>query len=1439
LKLGIRTITNSKTGVLEQVALAGARAARVSIDERRLAVWRNRVDTGVMRSGAANKTSQTVEIFIPRAGSLHILLGDFMSRQMRLNSCLLLLVPVWLMVLQAATGIVQAEDLSRSASLEFFESKIRPVLVEQCYGCHNTARKQEGGLSVDSRGGLLKGGDSGPAVIPGDPGKSLLLQAIRYEIDGSEMPKSAPRLSQDVVSHFEAWIREGALDPRDEPPSAEDLAEATSWESTMERRKQWWSLQPIDRPSVPAVHNSAWCRNEIDNFILSGLEHNQLQPAPDAAAGVLIRRAFFTLTGLPPRPEEIARWQPKLEVENRTQRDQNYASLIDELLARAEFGEHWARHWMDWMRYAESHGSEGDPEIGQAWQYRDYLIRALNADVPYDQLVREHIAGDLLQTPRLNEQLQINESLIGPAHWRMVFHGFTPTDALDEKVRFIDDEINVFSKAFLGLTVSCARCHNHKFDAISQADYYALFGILGSCRPGRNVIDLPAVQQKNIAELKAVKSQLRNELAAQWLAQLPQLTTNWFDKKEVGNNSILALWQQFQQQVTAGTTPTDAWNGLIERWKKRQQMLEDVSAKSHLYHWDLGDPAQVAQWFLNGQGLSDAPAAAGEFTVSLSDEKVLSEIFPRGIYSHALSSRHAARLSSLEFPVDGDREVWMQLCGDGGALARYVVQQYPRNGTVYPVVRLTPDWRWAKLDMSYWKGDDLYLEFETARDAPVPAGGADRSWFGVREVLVTNKGFTPPAADVFDRLETLLNANDAPPVQSLADLQLRYQNSVSSAIRNWQNGTLTDSQALLLDACLRESLLPNTFSALPMLQPLVEQYRKLEAEIAVPQRVPGLDETVGRDQPLMVRGDHKHPGEVVPRRFLEAISPTPYQTQLSGRLQLAEDVLHEKNPLTRRVVVNRVWHHLFSQGLVRTPDNFGKMGELPTHPELLDWLALRFPEQGWSFKALIRELLLSHTWQLDSTPSPESLAADPDNRWLSHAHVRRLEAESIRDAILQVSGLLDRTRFGPPVSGTSSRRSLYVAVRRNSLDPFLRVFDFPEPFSTTGRRDVTNVPAQALTLMNDDQVVRAAAAWTAAILKADSPVTETDRIQSMFLTAFGRLPAPEEIDSALRFIDQSERLHLDLIARQQQLHQEIDQLSNEINQFLQLARSRGPAEEPATAISPPVPLVSWDFDDHFNDAIQGNKVRPVGQATLQNGALVCQKGSHAVSEPLQVTLKEKTLEAWVQLDTLEQRGGGIISIQSRSGDVFDAIVFGEMTPGEWLAGSDYFRRTKAFHGPREQEAAERPVHLAVTYRLDGTIAFYRDGVPYGTPISSSGPVEFPAGKTVLTFGLRHLPANAERAISGRILLAQVYDHALSPEEIQNSFRAHPQPISQQQLWERLTDKEREQITTLRDQKQMLQQQLDAIPSSSNTSTQTAWTDLARGLLLMKEFIYLQ
>ncbi|HAV62362.1 MAG TPA: hypothetical protein DCY13_08370, partial [Verrucomicrobiales bacterium] len=344
---------------------------------------------------------------------------------------------------------------STARQLEFFESRIRPVLVQECYECHRSEGKRKGGLALDHREALRRGGDSGPAIVPGNPDGSLLLKAIRHENEDLQMPKSGAKLGDAAIADFAEWIRSGAADPRDHPPTEEEIARDSDWPAVRERRKLWWSFQPIQAHEPPPAAAGA-SRHPVDRFINARLQEQGLPAAPPASREVLIRRLSYQLRGLPPTPEEIATFVADTD-------PAAYEKLVDRYLASPQFGERWARHWMDWLRYAESHGSEGDPMIPYAWRYRDYLIRALNADVPYDQLVKEHLAGDLLPAPRLNGELGLNESAIGPAHLRMVFHGFAPTDALDELVRFTDDQINVVSKAFLGLTVSCARCHDHKF----------------------------------------------------------------------------------------------------------------------------------------------------------------------------------------------------------------------------------------------------------------------------------------------------------------------------------------------------------------------------------------------------------------------------------------------------------------------------------------------------------------------------------------------------------------------------------------------------------------------------------------------------------------------------------------------------------------------------------------------------------------------------------------------------------------------------------------------------------------------------------------------------------------------------------------------------------------------------------------------------------------
>lgn len=1325
---------------------------------------------------------------------------------------------------------------------EFFETHIRPLLVERCYHCHNSAEDAQGGLALDFRDGLLRGGDGGSVIVPGDPGKSRLLAILRHEIDGLEMPEDSGKLSESEIAAFEEWIRTGAADPRDAPPSAEALAKATSWETKLRERRKWWSFQPIREHLLPSVRNTDWSRQAIDRFVLARLEAAGLNPAPRAESAVLVRRAWFTLIGLPPTIDESRHWTARLEERPRAA----FAEMIDHLLNSPHFGERWARHWMDWIRYAESHGSEGDPRIDNAWHYRDYLIRALNADVPFDQLLREHVAGDLLDTPRINTELGINESVIGPAHLRMVFHGFAPTDALDEKVRFTDDQINAFSKAFLGLTVSCARCHDHKFDAISQRDYYALFGIFGSTRPARQVIDLPAETNRHREELSRLKTEIRTGVSEHWIGQIDDLPERlrqnealWKTAEKRGN--VLHTWFQAKQQAAAGQPIGDAWLALEKAARKASVKAQSFAEPSAKHAWNLSTKRDYAQWFPKGSGLPPQPHSAGGFSVATDGDLVLSGIYPAGIYSHELSAKHAARLTSPDVMLDGDYDVWIRAIGSGGAATRYVVQNYPRNGTVFPVTQLKPEWKWHRFNLNYWNGDRIHIELTTAQDAPLLVKNQPRSWFGIREAVIVPAGHAaPPDQPDFD------NALFTVPIpESVDDIGQVYAFAIDRAVRGWADGSAGDSQALLLDACLKQGVLSNSLSALPAaLQKSIARYRQLEGEIKTPTRVPGLDETIARDQPLFVRGNHRKPGEVVPRRFLEAIDAAPYNTQRSGRRQLAEDLLRDDNPLTRRVIVNRIWHHLFGRGIVSTPDNFGRLGDKPSHPMLLDDLARRLEvEHHWSLKQLIREIVTSETWQQSSTPSDAALRQDPANRLLSHANVRRLEAEAIRDALLQVSGRLDRSAFGAPVGGNTPRRSIYVSVIRNSLDPFLRAFDFPEPFSCTGRRDITNVPAQSLMLMNDPAITGYAASWVRTVLAAKT--TDADRISLMFRSAFGRDPSADEVSRAADYLsetrDHFRTQHQKLAALKQDLAAARGQLTEiiaPVRERLEQAASEGHTQP---ALQVPPPISEWDFARGLRDMIGDADCQAKGGAKQDKNGLVVTAGGHAVTSPLKVTLREKTLEAWVQLDNLNQRGGGVMTVQTPNGVVFDSIVFAEKTPQRWLAGSNNFQRTQSFAGaPEETEAVSRPVHVAIAYDADGTVRGYRDGQPYGNPYKSNGPQEFKAGNSVVSFGVRHLPAVGNRLLAGRVLRARLYDRALTSEQIAATSQSASYFVSDAAVLAELSDADRNRVAALRQRVAQLTRRLKAsgdVPDPGND--QAVWSDLARAMFTFKEFLYLR
>ena len=1347
-----------------------------------------------------------------------------------------------LLALFAPTTGIAAEPPT-AAQIEFFETRIRPVLVDHCYECHNSAKSAEGGLAVDLRAGLLKGGDAGAVIVPGKPAESRLLAILRHEVPGLKMPKGNAKLDAKVIADFEKWIAMGAPDPRDKAPSVGELTQATSWAAVLEKRKKWWSFQPIRNVAPPAVRNDKWSAHPVDRFVLAKLEAQGLEPNELADPQTLVRRLFFVVIGLPPSPEEVESWSAKL------QQPTGYQELVDHLLGSPHFGERWARHWMDWVRYADSHGSEGDPAIENAWLYRDYLIRALNADVRFDQLVREHVAGDLLEQPRINPAMGINESLIGPAHWRMVFHGFAPTDALDEKVRFTDDAINAFSKAFLGLTVSCARCHDHKFDPISQKDYYALFGVLASSRPGRVAIDTREKLDVNRDKLSLLKPQIRAAVASDWLAsgatlKAALLADDGPSKLAEKPNFVLQPLFMIRKATSGGTSFADAWQRQVADSKGDRQQREASTQRKYSRHWKLTDDATYASWFRAGTGLPNQPTPAGEYAVAPNGENALTGIYPSGVYSHGLSAKHPARLSSDKVRIDGNFEVWLHVLGEGGASTRYVVEDYPRNGTVFPVATLSKDWQWQRFDLTYWNGDEIHLEVTAGRDAPLMANSEPRSWFGIREAMLVRKGEPGPAIAAREFLDPLFDVAAEAPPQSLDDLADRYVRAITAAVRAWQAGTATDAQASLLDACLKQGLLPNKLNELAAVKPLVTEYRRLEEEIVVPLRVPGLEETGGRNQPLFERGDHKQPKAEVPRRFLEAIDPTPYQTTQSGRRQLAEDVLRADNPLTRRVIVNRLWHHLFGRGIVPSPDNFGRLGIEPTHPELLDALATRFAERGGSIKDAIRFMVTSKSWQLSSRPSAKALQLDADNRLLSHAMIRRLEAEAIRDSLLAVSGSLSRDQFGSPTDGNSARRSVYVRVTRNALDPFLRAFDFPEPFSTTGRRDVTNVPAQSLTLMNDDRVAVLAANWAGKVLGDQRLTSDSARIQSMFLAAVGRPAQAAEVSRFETYLAETKTRHSALANEVAKLRQQMDQQQAAIGKLIDPTRTRLLAEAKKKTASGeqvvPKPIGRWEFEADLQDIAGSAHGEARGGAKLENGMLVVGQQAHVVTSPLKQTLKAKTLEAWVQLDTLDQRGGGVMTIQSPDGAVFDSIVFAEKDPRVWLAGSNNFARTQSFNAPQDQDAVGRAVHVAIAYHEDGLIVGFRDGQPYGKPYKSSGPFEFAAGKSVIAFGIRHSPAGGNKMLGGKILRAQLYDRALSADEVQATSQSAPYFVSESQVLAELTAVDREQVAQGRGRLKELAAEVESLGTIPEViNDKTVWTDLAHAMFTFQEFIYLK
>jgi hypothetical protein len=926
--------------------------------------------------------------------------------------------PVAVLLLLAAAGPVRASD--PTINDEFFENQVRPILVGNCLKCHGP-QKQKGGLRLDSRAEMLKGGDTGPALKPGDPAGSAIIRAIRYDGD-VKMPPTG-KLKDNEIAVLTAWVKGGAPWPA-APASVGRKADGEPFDAAA-RARAHWSYQPIRRPPVPAIidHRSA-ITTPVDAFLLAKLEPQGLTFAPPADKRALLRRVYFDLIGLPPTPDEIDAFL-------KDDSPDAYEKVVEKLLASPHYGERWGRHWLDVVRFAETYGHEFDFEIPDAWRYRDYVIRAFNDDVPYDRFLTEHVAGDLLPNPRRNPKDSSNESVVATGFWYFHEAKHSPVDARADQADRVDNQIDVFGKAFLGTTLACARCHDHKFDPIATKDYYALYGVLSSSRYQRAAIDDPTPVVKLLDELKAARSapasggrSLPSPLGGEGGGASPPGEGNKVKDTPLTPNPSPARGEGGNQQAHAPRSPGADWRAkavAFERfdagWRQR---------------WDA-------------DGLAFRPEAGDGFP-----------------HSGRESGKLIGALRSPTFTID---KPYLAVRAAGrDAKARLILNglqliQAPIYGGLAQPVNHGQELRWVVFDLSMWKGQAAYLELLDDGDGFV---AVTEVWF----------------------------ADTPPPTESGQKVEL-------------------------------------------------PRAHELEAKIPTFRRAPAMRDGTGINERVFIRGNHKTPGIEAPRGFPGVFGRAPFVGPGSGRLELAAALTDPANPLVARVMVNRVWLHHFGEGIVRSPDDFGKLGQEPTHPELLDWLASEFVARGWSVKHLHRLMVLSTAYRQSSRTTPEqatkAVTADPQNKLLHRQNVRRLEAEPIRDATLLISGRLDRTMEGPgvlpyltehqvgrgrPASGPldgNGRRSVYLQVRRNFLNPMFVAFDYPTPFTTIGRRTTSNVPAQALAMLNNPFVTQQAELWAKRVL-AEPGRTPAERVRGMYVSAFGRPPTRSELTAAVGFV---------------------------------------------------------------------------------------------------------------------------------------------------------------------------------------------------------------------------------------------------------------------------------------------------------------------------------
>ena len=850
--------------------------------------------------------------------------------------------------------------------MEFFEMKIRPVLAENCYPCHSTEVDAMAGLRLDSKASLLKGGSRGPAIVPGEPEKSLLIQAVSYRSSDLKMPPTG-KISDEQIADLTAWIKMGAPDPRTQ--ESVPAAEAEENGIDFEQGRKFWSFQPVQDYPLPSVKQKDWPTAPIDYFILAKLEEKGLSPVPPADKRTLIRRASFDLIGLPPSPEEVDAFVGDSSPDA-------FARVVDRLLASPHYGERWGRYWLDVARYADDklNSVMMDP-YPHAYRYRDWVIQAFHEDMPYDRFVKAQIAGDLLEGVQ-------RESVGG-----LGFFALSP--------QFQDDRIDATTRGFLALSVACAQCHDHKFDPISTEDYYALLGVFNSTKTD----EYPLSPQEVVEEYQS-------------------------QKKKV-----------------------DAEEGALKEFLKTQsrQLVDILARRTSSY--------MVAAWQVLGPPKGDLQEAAQQASLDR-------ETLERWVKYLGNSPRKHPLLDS-----------WDDLLRRGAAEAE--VRRFA-DETQELLVSLIREKK------------------EIDEKNKIRLGGTD---------TFSNRAET----------ETL----------SLERNRYFFWRDLASGkedviMRDFEGGILYyDHEKIdrFLEGVWKDHLTAMQANIKALKDQLPPKYPFLHV-------ISDVEEP--KNEHVHIRGDKDNLGDEVPRQFLTVLSdgePVPF-TQGSGRLELAEAIADPKNPLTPRVMVNRIWLHHFGQGIVRTPSDFGQMGNRPSHPQLIDYLARRLIENNWSIKAMHREIMLSATYRLSTQHAEKNFATDPDNVLFWRGNRRRLDAEALRDSLLYVAGNLDATRGGEPGMLTdekNQRRSVYGYVSRRRLDTMLGLFDFPNPNSTSPQRIGTNTALQGLFFLNSELVMRQAKALASRLEKEVSGDNGA-KIRRAYRLLFGREPTAEEMKAGREFL---------------------------------------------------------------------------------------------------------------------------------------------------------------------------------------------------------------------------------------------------------------------------------------------------------------------------------